>query len=108
MRAAPVANKLAVVYLIDSILKNAQGAYVGLFAGRITSTFCGVFRAVGLKTRKQLEQVWVAPCAAATVATNQNAAVLPWSWSGRQSFARSVVVPCCTPNHARRRMRLPP
>ncbi|XP_066589743.1 pre-mRNA cleavage complex 2 protein Pcf11-like isoform X2 [Prorops nasuta] len=53
--------KLPVLYLIDSIVKNVNGAYLSLFTHNIVNTFCGVFEKVDENTRAsmwRLRQTW--------------------------------------------------
>ncbi|XP_043252988.1 uncharacterized protein LOC122397706 [Colletes gigas] len=53
--------KLPVLYLIDSIVKNVNGAYLNLFTQNIVNTFCGVFEKVDENTRAsmwKLRQTW--------------------------------------------------
>ncbi|XP_011308584.1 uncharacterized protein [Fopius arisanus] len=53
--------KLPVLYLIDSIVKNVNGAYLNLFTQNIVNTFCGVFEKVDEVTRAsmwKLRQTW--------------------------------------------------
>ncbi|XP_014218937.1 uncharacterized protein LOC106647178 [Copidosoma floridanum] len=53
--------KLAVLYLIDSIIKNVNGVYSSLFANNIVQTFSGVFQKVDENTRGKmwkLRQTW--------------------------------------------------
>ncbi|XP_020708436.2 uncharacterized protein LOC105686821 isoform X2 [Athalia rosae] len=53
--------KLPVLYLIDSIVKNVNGAYTNLFTQNIVNTFCGVFEKVDESTRAsmwKLRQTW--------------------------------------------------
>ncbi|XP_063987411.1 uncharacterized protein Pcf11 isoform X2 [Diachasmimorpha longicaudata] len=53
--------KLPVLYLIDSIVKNVNGAYLNLFTQNIVNTFCGVFEKVDEATRAsmwKLRQTW--------------------------------------------------
>ncbi|KAK0076830.1 hypothetical protein PV325_004802, partial [Microctonus aethiopoides] len=53
--------KLPVLYLIDSIVKNVNGAYLKLFTENIVNTFCSVFEEVNEKTRVsmwKLRQTW--------------------------------------------------
>ncbi|XP_034938196.1 uncharacterized protein Pcf11 isoform X2 [Chelonus insularis] len=53
--------KLPVLYLIDSIVKNVNGAYLKLFTENIVNTFCGVFEKVDEVTRAsmwKLRQTW--------------------------------------------------
>ncbi|XP_016845564.2 uncharacterized protein LOC100121739 isoform X3 [Nasonia vitripennis] len=53
--------KLPVLYLIDSIVKNVNRAYLGLFTKNIVNTFCSVFEKVDENTRAsmwKLRQTW--------------------------------------------------
>ncbi|XP_043289393.1 uncharacterized protein [Venturia canescens] len=53
--------KLPVLYLIDSIVKNVNGAYLSLFTQNIVNTFCCVFDKVDENTRSsmwKLRQTW--------------------------------------------------
>ncbi|XP_043484064.1 uncharacterized protein LOC122512348 isoform X2 [Leptopilina heterotoma] len=53
--------KLPVLYLIDSIVKNVKGNYLGLFSHNIVNTFSNVFEEVDEATRAsmfKLRQTW--------------------------------------------------
>ncbi|XP_051175876.1 uncharacterized protein LOC127291029 isoform X2 [Leptopilina boulardi] len=53
--------KLPVLYLIDSIVKNVKGNYLGLFSQNIVNTFSNVFEEVDEATRAsmfKLRQTW--------------------------------------------------
>ncbi|XP_067842368.1 pre-mRNA cleavage complex 2 protein Pcf11 [Heptranchias perlo] len=51
---APVSEKLPIMYLMDSIVKNVGGSYISLFAQNLMSTFASVFEKVDESTRKSL------------------------------------------------------
>ncbi|XP_051881877.1 pre-mRNA cleavage complex 2 protein Pcf11 [Pristis pectinata] len=51
---APVSEKLPVMYLMDSIVKNVGGSYITLFAQNLGLTFASVFEKVDESTRKSL------------------------------------------------------
>ncbi|XP_032878420.1 pre-mRNA cleavage complex 2 protein Pcf11 isoform X1 [Amblyraja radiata] len=51
---APVSEKLPVMYLMDSIVKNVGGSYITLFAQNLGVTFSSVFEKVDESTRKSL------------------------------------------------------
>uniref|UniRef100_UPI00398ECB9B pre-mRNA cleavage complex 2 protein Pcf11 n=1 Tax=Pristiophorus japonicus TaxID=55135 RepID=UPI00398ECB9B len=51
---APVSEKLPVMYLMDSIVKNVGGSYISLFAQNLIPTFSSVFEKVDESTRKSL------------------------------------------------------
>ncbi|KAG0706570.1 Pre-mRNA cleavage complex 2 protein Pcf11 [Chionoecetes opilio] len=55
--SVPGAQKLPVMYLIDSIMKNVGSQYVKLFAFNIIATFCCVFEKVDERTRKKLYEL---------------------------------------------------
>ncbi|XP_047463518.1 pre-mRNA cleavage complex 2 protein Pcf11 [Mugil cephalus] len=51
---APAAEKLPVLYLVDSIVKNVGGEYLAVFAKNLITTFICVFEKVDENTRKSL------------------------------------------------------
>ncbi|XP_028840358.1 pre-mRNA cleavage complex 2 protein Pcf11 isoform X2 [Denticeps clupeoides] len=51
---APPAEKLPVLYLVDSIVKNVGGEYLAVFAKNLVSSFICVFEKVDENTRKSL------------------------------------------------------
>uniref|UniRef100_A0A4W3JWC6 Pre-mRNA cleavage complex 2 protein Pcf11 n=1 Tax=Callorhinchus milii TaxID=7868 RepID=A0A4W3JWC6_CALMI len=51
---ASTSEKLPIMYLMDSIVKNVGGSYISLFAQNIVSTFACVFEKVDESTRKSL------------------------------------------------------
>ncbi|XP_057677320.1 pre-mRNA cleavage complex 2 protein Pcf11 [Corythoichthys intestinalis] len=51
---APAAEKLPVLYLVDSIVKNVGGEYLGVFAKNLIASFICVFEKVDENTRKSL------------------------------------------------------
>ncbi|XP_067890022.1 pre-mRNA cleavage complex 2 protein Pcf11 [Heterodontus francisci] len=51
---APVSEKLPVMYLMDSIVKNVGGSYISLFAQNLSPIFSSVFEKVDESTRKSL------------------------------------------------------
>ncbi|KAG5844329.1 hypothetical protein ANANG_G00161350 [Anguilla anguilla] len=51
---APPAEKLPVLYLVDSIVKNVGGEYLDVFAKNLVSSFICVFEKVDENTRKSL------------------------------------------------------
>ncbi|XP_037125271.1 pre-mRNA cleavage complex 2 protein Pcf11 isoform X1 [Syngnathus acus] len=51
---APAAEKLPVLYLVDSIVKNVGGEYVAVFAKNLITSFICVFEKVDENTRKSL------------------------------------------------------
>ncbi|XP_041461947.1 uncharacterized protein LOC121413253 [Lytechinus variegatus] len=55
LQKAPSNEKLPILYLMDSIVKNVKkGPYQQLFARNLTNNFCGVFAKVNEKTRASL------------------------------------------------------
>ncbi|XP_054237601.1 pre-mRNA cleavage complex 2 protein Pcf11-like [Indicator indicator] len=54
MAKAPPSQKLPVMYLMDSILKNVGGEYLKAFAPNLVETFLSVFEKVDTNTRKSL------------------------------------------------------
>ncbi|XP_077983868.1 pre-mRNA cleavage complex 2 protein Pcf11-like isoform X2 [Glandiceps talaboti] len=54
LNKAKPTEKLPVLYLLDSILKNISGTYQGFFTHNIVETFCGVFEKVDEKTRQAM------------------------------------------------------
>uniref|UniRef100_A0A087X560 Pre-mRNA cleavage complex 2 protein Pcf11 n=2 Tax=Poecilia formosa TaxID=48698 RepID=A0A087X560_POEFO len=51
---APAAEKLPVLYLVDSIVKNVGGEYLAVFAKNLIASFICVFEKVDENTRKSL------------------------------------------------------
>ncbi|XP_051902493.1 pre-mRNA cleavage complex 2 protein Pcf11 isoform X2 [Hippocampus zosterae] len=51
---APAAEKLPVLYLVDSIVKNVGGEYLAVFAKNLITSFICVFEKVDENTRKSL------------------------------------------------------
>ncbi|KAL0993742.1 hypothetical protein UPYG_G00113040 [Umbra pygmaea] len=51
---APAAEKLPVLYLVDSIVKNVGGEYLAVFAKNLVTSFICVFEKVDENTRKSL------------------------------------------------------
>ncbi|XP_060681979.1 pre-mRNA cleavage complex 2 protein Pcf11 isoform X3 [Hemiscyllium ocellatum] len=51
---APASEKLPVMYLMDSIVKNVGGSYISLFAQNLSPIFSSVFEKVDESTRKSL------------------------------------------------------
>ncbi|XP_048389435.2 pre-mRNA cleavage complex 2 protein Pcf11 isoform X4 [Stegostoma tigrinum] len=51
---APASEKLPVMYLMDSIVKNVGGSYISLFAQNLSLIFSSVFEKVDESTRKSL------------------------------------------------------
>ena len=52
-------HKLPIIYVIDSILKNARGCYIGLFEDDAKSWMKSVYRALPDETRRtKLKKVW--------------------------------------------------
>ncbi|XP_078078009.1 pre-mRNA cleavage complex 2 protein Pcf11 isoform X1 [Mustelus asterias] len=51
---APASEKLPVMYLMDSIVKNVGGSYISLFAQNLSPVFSSVFEKVDESTRKSL------------------------------------------------------
>ncbi|PWA24396.1 hypothetical protein CCH79_00011860 [Gambusia affinis] len=51
---APTAEKLPVLYLVDSIVKNVGGEYLAVFAKNLIASFICVFEKVDENTRKSL------------------------------------------------------
>ncbi|KAI8488963.1 mRNA 3' end processing factor [Branchiostoma belcheri] len=54
LNKATSSEKLPVMYLMDSIVKNVGGDYCTLFSQNIVSTFCNIFEQVDEKTRMSL------------------------------------------------------
>ncbi|XP_054036121.1 pre-mRNA cleavage complex 2 protein Pcf11-like [Dryobates pubescens] len=54
MAKAPPSQKLPVIYLMDSIVKNVGGEYLKAFAPNLVETFLSVFEKVDIETRKSL------------------------------------------------------
>ncbi|XP_022086204.1 uncharacterized protein LOC110976864 isoform X1 [Acanthaster planci] len=54
LQKAKPSEKLPVLYLMDSIIKNVKGAYLEAFTPNVVQTFCGVFEKVDEKTRQSL------------------------------------------------------
>ncbi|XP_035240197.1 uncharacterized protein LOC118209147 [Anguilla anguilla] len=54
---APATQKLPVLYLVDSIVKNLKGHYLAEFAKNITILFVSVFEKVDCDTRKTLRRL---------------------------------------------------
>lgn len=58
LASAPPGYKLAVLYLIDSILKNVGGEYIWLFSGNIADLFVGTFWRVDTDVKWRMRRLW--------------------------------------------------